>query len=75
MQKNKIDIEYLEKNQDDLDIIRHLWEKLNVHHISVSRYFKDNRSTTTFDMRKKQLVEKSHDGELRIYLARDVITK
>jgi [ribosomal protein S5]-alanine N-acetyltransferase len=69
------EIEYLEKNQNDLDIIRPLWEKLNAHHITVSRYFKDTRAVTTFDMRKKQLMEKSYQGALRIDLARDAVTK
>lgn len=69
------EIEYLEKNQNDLDIIRPLWEKLNAHHITVSKYFKDSRATTTFDMRKKQLQEKSYQGALRIDLARDAVTK
>jgi RimJ/RimL family protein N-acetyltransferase len=69
------EIEYLEKNQNDLDIIRPLWEKLNAHHITVSKYFKASRATTTFDMRKTQLMEKSYQGALRIDLARDAITK
>jgi len=69
------EIEYLEKNQNDLDIIRPLWEKLNAHHITVSKYFKDSRTATTFDMRKKQLLEKSYQGVLRIDLARDAVTK
>jgi RimJ/RimL family protein N-acetyltransferase len=69
------EIEYLEKNQNDLDIIRPLWEKLNAHHITVSKYFKDSRAATTFDMRKKQLMEKSYQGALRIDLARDEDTK
>ena len=69
------EIEFLEKNQNDLDIIRPLWEKLNAHHITVSKYFKDSRAATTFDMRKKQLMEKSYQGALRIDLARDAATK
>jgi [ribosomal protein S5]-alanine N-acetyltransferase len=69
------EIEYLDKNQNDLDIIRPLWDKLNAHHIMVSKYFKDSRATTTFDMRKKQLMEKSYQGALRIDLARDALTK
>lgn len=69
------EIEYLEKNQNDLDIIRPLWEKLNAHHLTVSRYFKERRAAFTFDMRKKGLMEKSFEGALRIDLARDVVTK
>ena len=75
MEKNKIQIEYLEKNQEDLEIVRPLWQKLNQHHIAVSKYQKNNRTNTTFDMRKKQLLEKSHQGALQINLARDSNTK
>ena len=69
------EIEFLEKDQNGLDIIRPLWDKLNAHHITVSKYFKDTRAVTTFDMRKKQLMEKSYEGALRIDLARDAVTK
>ena len=69
------EIEFLEKDQNGLDIIQPLWDKLNAHHITVSKYFKDTRAVTTFDMRKKQLMEKSYQGALRIDLARDAATK
>ena len=75
MEKNKAQIEYLEKDQDDLDIIRPLWQKLNQHHLAVSKYHKDSRVATTFDMRKDQLLEKSRQGVLNIDLARDSNTK
>ena len=75
MAKNKIQIEYLEKNHDDLDIIRPLWQKLNQHHLANSKYHKDSRAATTFDMRKTQLLEKSRQGALRIDLAKDSNTK
>lgn len=75
MQKNKAQIEYLEKNQDDLDLIGPLWQKLDQHHLALSKYHKDSRAATTFEMRKKQLMEKSCQGALRIDLARDVTTK
>ena len=69
------EIEYLEKNQNDLDIIQPLWEKLHAHHLAVSKYFKDSRATITFETRKKMLIEKSFEGALRIDLARDAVTK
>ena len=64
-------IEYLEKIRNDLDIIGLLWDKLNTHHIARSKYWKNNRVATSFDMRKKQLLDKSQDGELHIFLVRD----
>lgn len=75
MPKNKIQIEYLEKNHDDLEIIRPLWQKLNQHHLENSKYHKDIRAATTFDMRKTQLLEKSRQGALRVDLAKDLKTK
>ncbi len=69
------EIEFLEKNQNDLDLIQPLWEKLHAHHLAVSKYFKDSRATITFEMRKKMLIEKSFEGALRIDLARDAATK
>ena len=68
-------IEYVEKTQNDLDLIQPLWEKLNAHHLTVSKYFKESRAAFTFEMRKKHLMEKSYEGVLRIDLARDAVTK
>jgi ribosomal protein S18 acetylase RimI-like enzyme len=75
MPKNSAQIEYLEKDHDDLEFIRPLWQKLNQHHRAVSKYYKDSRTATTFDMRKKQLLEKSCQGALHIDLARDSNTE
>ena len=75
MPKNRAQIEYLEKDRNDLEFIRPLWQKLNQHHRAVSKYYKDSRAVTTFDMRKKQLLEKSRQGALHIDLARDTNTE
>ena len=72
---NPSQIKYLEKTRNDLDIIRPLWEKLNTHHIALSTYWKNDHEATSFDMRKQQLMDKSHGGDMRIYLARDINTK
>lgn len=69
------EIEYLEKDQNDIDLIQPLWQKLNAHHLTVSKYFKESRAAFTFEMRKKHLLEKSFQGALRIDLARDSVTK
>ncbi len=67
-------IEYIEINPDDIDIIRSLWEKQLEHHKAVSKYFKEGLSHINFDVRKKQLQDKSRGGALRIDLAKDSIT-
>jgi len=64
----------LEKNQNDLDIIQPLWEKLHAHHWrspNISRQPRNDNVRT----RKKMLIEKSFEGALRIDLARDAVTK
>ena len=67
-------IEYIEKNRDELDIIEPLWEKQLEHHITVSNHFKESLSRVNFDVRKKQLQEKSRGGVLRIDMAKDSAT-
>ena len=64
-------IEYIEGDQTLLDQIAPLWEQLKQYHASVSTYFTDAYTDFTFDMRQKQLTEKSGDGQLRVVLARD----
>jgi [ribosomal protein S5]-alanine N-acetyltransferase len=72
---DKVDkIEYIESNQDALDLIRPLWQKLIEHHKALSRYFKDHYSKVNFDMRKEQLLNKSAGGKLQVDLARDPAT-
>jgi diamine N-acetyltransferase len=70
----KIPVEYSATNQDELELIRPLWEKLRNHHIAMSRHFKEHFTRTTFDPRKKPLLEKAREGALRIDLARDPAT-
>jgi [ribosomal protein S5]-alanine N-acetyltransferase len=72
--KPVVKTEYIEKNQDDLDLIRPLWEKLREHHRDVSQFHKDHYSNFAFKDRKEQLLEKSRDGELHIDLVRDLAT-
>jgi ribosomal protein S18 acetylase RimI-like enzyme len=61
--------------QGGLDLIMPLWEKLRLHHLGVSSYFKNHYNAVTLDLRKKQLVEKSQNGALRVDLARNWDTK
>jgi ribosomal protein S18 acetylase RimI-like enzyme len=64
-------IEYIEKGIKDLDIVGPLWEKLNEHHLVRSRNFRKHFEEMTWDVRKKELLEKCRNGLLRIDLAKD----
>jgi diamine N-acetyltransferase len=65
------EIEFIEGNQDHLDLVQPLWQKLTEHHKALSRYFKDHFASFTFALRKEQLLKKSREGALHVDLARD----
>lgn len=68
----KSHIEYKEADRQDLETIRGLWQKLNAHHEALAPvYFTGHFARMTFDQRKKELLEKSENGALRIDLAGD----
>ena len=64
-------IEYTTADFQGLDIIAPLWRELIKHHAEHSTHFSKQLAAMTFEERKKQLIEKSRDGALRIDLARD----
>ena len=66
-----VKIDYTETDRQGLDLIVPLWQKLNEHHRLRSLYFPGHYTRMTWDLRKKQLLEKSRDGAIRIDLARD----
>ena len=71
----KNNIVYIETDRQDLDSIAFLWEKLKEHHRARWPYKDVIYPITTWDMRKKGLLEKTLKGHLRIDLAKDFKTK
>jgi ribosomal protein S18 acetylase RimI-like enzyme len=67
-------IEYQEIDAGALDLIGPLWQKLNEYHRVRSQHFANSFEKHTFDWRKKDLLEKSNSGSLRIDLAKDLDT-
>ena len=55
--------EYLiqEGNQDDLDLVKHLWEKLCRYHCDLSVHFRDRFKDATWEKRKRRLLDGSRD--------------
>ena len=64
-------IEYVSGNQALLDDIRFLWEQLNQHMVACSVGFKPHYLSMTFEKRKRELLKKTAQGEMRIDLAAD----
>ena len=64
-------IEYTNTGIENLDEIGPLWLELNDHHRIYSDHFPPSYQTDNFERRKRELLEKSSGGELRIDLAKD----
>ena len=64
-------ISYIELDNEHIDSIRLLWEKLRDHHKELSPYFSERYVELTFQERKDDLLEKSEKGILRIDTAYD----
>lgn len=66
-----MNISYTELNNDQIDIIKPLWNKLRDYHGELSIYFSEIYANTVFEERKKELLKKSKNGFLRIDTARN----
>jgi len=64
---------YYETDENGLDNIKELWEKLNSHHKARSKYFSQDYEKIVFQDRKEQLIKKIGNGSLRIDLAFDTV--
>jgi len=65
---------YKKGNEELLDIIKPLWEKLNEEHRRLSVHFSDEFLSNTFDKRKAGLLELTKTETIRIDLAKDSAT-
>ena len=69
--RKNINLEFVETSGEGLDLIEPLWEKLIEHHKAVSIHFRNHFSTISFNLRKKELLEKSREGALFVDLVKD----
>ena len=68
-------ISYIKLDNDQIDSIRPLWEKLRDHHRELSPYFPERYVELTFSERKEDLLEKAENGVLIIDAAYDETSK
>jgi diamine N-acetyltransferase len=66
-----MDIEYSIGGKEELDLIEPLWRRLRAHHVAVSPAFSEQVLSVSFESRKRELLEKSGGGHLRIDFARE----
>lgn len=64
-------ITYRSGDESLLDDIQELWEALNRYHRDAAVNFKSHYENVTFEMRKKNLLKKAQNGQLRIEIAVD----
>jgi ribosomal protein S18 acetylase RimI-like enzyme len=68
-------INYIEVDEQEIDIIKPLWEKLRDYHSELSLYFAERYNEFTFEDRKKELLKKSINGSLKIDIVKDEDTE
>jgi len=71
MKKNVGKIVYAETDAQGLDLIAPLWRKLNEHHKAHSPHHARHFAAMTWEIRRKDLLEKSKNGAIRVDLARN----
>lgn len=68
------EIMYIEGNEELLDLVEPLWEKLNRHHRKLSKHFAERYLKFTFELRKADLLSKVETGEIHICIAKDTVS-
>ena len=66
-----MDIIYIELNDDEIDLIKPLWENLKEHHRELSTYFTGKYEQLTFKERKEQILKKASNRSLKIDIVKD----
>ncbi|OGN89086.1 MAG: hypothetical protein A2158_03275 [Chloroflexi bacterium RBG_13_46_14] len=66
-----MNIKYSVTDEEGIDIVASLWEKLNEHHGGISRHFSFDYPDRNWINRKNELLHDADGGQLRIDLARD----
>ena len=69
-----MNITYIEGKEELLLHVKPLWEKTREYHSSVSTYFSSELASKDFDLREKEIKNKSADGQLKIICAKDLDT-
>ncbi|OOM74117.1 GNAT family N-acetyltransferase [Clostridium sp. BL-8] len=66
-----MNINIIEKDISEINMIKPLWEKLNLIHLNKSVYFKAKYKTFTFEERMKSIYEKAQKGSIKLEVLLD----
>lgn len=66
-----MDIIYTELTNENIDLIKPLWQKLRDHHHELSTHFPERYLQFTFEERKEEILKKAENGILKIDTAKD----
>ncbi len=64
------DIEFIEGNEEQLDSIGLLWDRLNAHHTSVSTYFSEQFAKFSFKKRRRGIIPGKDGKIIKVDLAK-----
>ena len=68
-------VEFFLLDIKEIHQLESLWNKLRLHHLDNTIHFKNHFQVQEFDGRIKPLLEKATEGEIRIEVAKDALTK
>lgn len=66
-----MNVNIIEKDISEINIIKPLWEKLNLIHLNKSLYFKDKYKTFTFEERMKLIYKRIQKGIIKLEVLLD----
>ena len=64
-------LEYIEMDENGIDQIKFLWEKLNEHHKNKTAHFLEYFSNNSFEQRKNTILQQSKFEKIRVEIVRD----
>jgi len=67
-----MNITYLEGKEELLLYVKPIWENSRDYHSSVSTYFSSEFASKNFELREKEIINKSADGQLKVICAKDL---
>jgi ribosomal protein S18 acetylase RimI-like enzyme len=70
-ESSSMNISIVEKDITEIEIIKPLWEKLNLIHLDKSVYFKSKYESFTFDKRMESIYKKAQKGIIKLALLLD----
>lgn len=66
-----MNVNYIELNEEQIDLIKPLWDELRNYHGKLSTHFPERYIMVKFEDRREEILKKSKNGTLKIDLVED----